>query len=138
MKIDTSAKRASFAKKRAGLDARVRLVLEAAALAAIEVARGLAPGRIGETITARSTTGAVAGVRVASSWAGAIFVENDTAPHVIAPKNGKVLRFVANGDVRFARSVNHPGTKGKHFMRAGREAGLMVLRAGLPRAIAGT
>lgn len=34
-----------------------------------------------------------------------------TKPHVILPKNGKVLRFVSkSGDVVFATRVNHPGS----------------------------
>jgi hypothetical protein len=40
-----------------------------------------------------------------------------TRPHVIRPKNAKVLRFVnKRGDVVFARSVNHPGTRPNRYL----------------------
>jgi hypothetical protein len=137
VKIDASRVKASFARRREGLDQRVRHALDEAARVALSVAQGLAPGRIPETITARPTSGFVAGVRVASSWKGAVWHENGTPPHTIQPKNGKVLAFRVNGDLRFARVVNHPGTKAIHFMAQGREAGRIVLRALLERAIAG-
>jgi hypothetical protein len=50
-------------------------------------------------------------------------VEEDTDPHVIRPRGSvsdmvagtakKALRFKYKGKIRFAKSVNHPGTKGK-------------------------
>lgn len=46
------------------------------------------------------------------------YVLNGTGPHVIRARNAKTLRWVANsghGPVRFAKSVNHPGTKANDF-----------------------
>lgn len=34
-----------------------------------------------------------------------------TRPHVIEPKKGMYLAFMAGGKMRFARRVNHPGSK---------------------------
>lgn len=43
----------------------------------------------------------------------AAFVIFPTKAHVIRPKRAKLLRWVdAGGEVRFARQVHHPGTKG--------------------------
>lgn len=43
------------------------------------------------------------------------FNEYGTRPHVIRAKRGKTLRFVTGGQVRFAASVQHPGTKARPF-----------------------
>lgn len=42
------------------------------------------------------------------------FVEEDTKPHVIKPKDKKFLRFKIGGKVIFTKKVDHPGTRGKH------------------------
>jgi hypothetical protein len=39
-----------------------------------------------------------------------------TAPHVIRPKSGKMLRFVSRGQVVYAHVVNHPGTKANKYL----------------------
>lgn len=39
------------------------------------------------------------------------FVISGTRPHFIKAKPGGVLRFTVGGQVRFAKSVQHPGTK---------------------------
>lgn len=46
------------------------------------------------------------------------YVEWDTEPHLIVPKEpGGVLRFWdREGALQFARSVHHPGTRGQHMM----------------------
>jgi HK97 gp10 family phage protein len=44
------------------------------------------------------------------------YVNFGTKPHVIEPKNGKVLAFKSGGKLIFARKVNHPGTKANPFM----------------------
>ena len=41
----------------------------------------------------------------------AVFVHWGTKPHVIKPKNRKVLRWPSGGEFVFARAVNHPGSK---------------------------
>ena len=43
--------------------------------------------------------------------------ENDgTRPHIIKARRKKSLRFVQNGQIRFAQQVHHPGTRGSHFL----------------------
>lgn len=44
-----------------------------------------------------------------------VYVRDGTRPHVITPKNAKMLRFVVNGQVVYARMVHHPGTKPNRF-----------------------
>jgi dihydroorotase-like cyclic amidohydrolase len=66
----------------------------------------------------------------------ALFVEEDTKAHRIEAKRARALRFVQAGQVRFARSVWHPGTKGKHFMRDAGQAGEDALQASMRRAAA--
>lgn len=39
-----------------------------------------------------------------------------TRPHAIVPKRAKVLRFVQNGRVRYARRVYHPGTRPNKYL----------------------
>lgn len=58
------------------------------------------------------------GHSVTSNNAIAGYLETGTRPHVISAKPGGTLRFVQNGQVRFAKSVRHPGTKPKHFAEA--------------------
>lgn len=46
------------------------------------------------------------------------YVLGGTGPHVIAARNAKALRWIANnghGGVMFAKSVQHPGTKPNNF-----------------------
>ena len=61
-------------------------------------------------------------VTVGSDLEYAAMVNDGTRPHVIRPRNAKVLRFTVGGQVVFARVVNHPGTKARPFLdRALRE-----------------
>lgn len=39
-----------------------------------------------------------------------------TPPHMIYPRRARVLRFMQGGEVRYARSVRHPGTPGTRFL----------------------
>lgn len=80
---------------------------------------------------------------------GRVFIENNpyvaiqekggvTPPHMIYPKNGKILAFMgATGEKVFASRVMHPGgvIQGKHFMKdAYRQMGPEISR-GLKKAI---
>ncbi len=47
----------------------------------------------------------------------ALFVEEDTKPHIIRPKHRKVLRWATGGGFAFAKEVHHPGTTGTHFLQ---------------------
>lgn len=44
-------------------------------------------------------------------------VEEPTRPHVIRKKSGRPIAFDSGGR-RIRRSVRHPGTRGKHFVRS--------------------
>lgn len=49
-------------------------------------------------------------------------VHDGSGPYTIRPRKGKALKFVVEGRTVFARSVRHPGTKGRPWIRrAGRE-----------------
>lgn len=59
---------------------------------------------------------------VGSDLEYAAMVNDGTRPHRIRPRTKRALRFVVNGQVVFARVVNHPGTKPNPFLdRALRE-----------------
>ena len=61
-------------------------------------------------------------VTVGSDLEYAAWVNDGTRPHQIRPRTKRALRFVVNGQVVFARVVNHPGTKANPFLdRALRE-----------------
>jgi hypothetical protein len=55
---------------------------------------------------------------VRSTHPASIYVLNSTRPHRIEPRRpGGVLRFTVNGQVVYARFVNHPGTKAQPFLQ---------------------
>jgi hypothetical protein len=98
-----------------------RRELREAARQVVNRARVLAPvrtGRLRSSIRAEpprffSLRGSVT---VGSDLEYAAFVNDGTRPHVIRPRRASVLRFNVGGRVVFARVVNHPGTKGTHFL----------------------
>lgn len=50
-------------------------------------------------------------VSVGSASPVAGFIEHGTRPHVIRARNARALRWEGSGGTRYAKSVNHPGTK---------------------------
>jgi hypothetical protein len=56
----------------------------------------------------------VAGIPGLTTYLG--YEHDGTQPHVIRPRRRKALRFIAGGQVVFATRVNHPGTRGSHFL----------------------
>lgn len=52
----------------------------------------------------------------------AIWIEAGSDPHEIRAKRRKALRFIQNGQVRFAKRVFHPGTKATRFVQTARDA----------------
>jgi hypothetical protein len=56
----------------------------------------------------------IAGVSGLTSYLG--WHHDGTPPHVIRPRRRKVLRFISGGRVVYARHVNHPGSRGTHFL----------------------
>lgn len=60
-------------------------------------------------------------VDVRAGGAGSVryaeFVHEGTRAHVIRPRRRSMLRFVSGGSFVFARSVQHPGTSPRPFIR---------------------
>lgn len=50
------------------------------------------------------------------------FVEYDTAPHIIIPRNAKALHWVDDAEDVFAKWVMHPGTKGQMIVHDTKKA----------------
>lgn len=63
------------------------------------------------------------------------FVELGTKPHRIEAKKRSTLRFVQGGQIRFRRSVQHPGTKATHFLWRATEYAGDALEEMLERAV---
>lgn len=86
-----------------------------------------APGHMGTTIRAqvrRGPGGDFQGV-IRVSHPAALYVVNGTRAHQIRPRRpGGVLRFTVNGQVVYARVVNHPGTKPNSFLKDALRAAL--------------
>ncbi len=71
-------------------------------------------------VTGSLSAGTLTGI-VSSSLPRALWVEEGTKAHVIRPRKKKALRWASNGTGaegwRFAKKVNHPGTKAKPFLK---------------------
>ncbi len=62
--------------------------------------------------------------------------EHGTAPHVITARPGGVLRWIGrDGEVHFAKRVNHPGTRGSHALRESVAANRRTLRPRIQRVL---
>lgn len=113
---------------------QIRAVAEAKSRVARKTgftARTIQPGATGDRFTIIQASGA------------AVFLEFGTRPHVIRPRNARVLAWPANaagrrlsgrartgraaGPMRFARKVNHPGTKAQPFLVPGAVAALRAV-----------
>lgn len=55
-------------------------------------------------------------VQITPTVSYANFVEFGTGPHLIAPVNGKVLKFESMGKTIFSKYARHPGTTPNPFM----------------------
>lgn len=66
----------------------------------------------------RKTESAPYGVKVTiSAWDRKAMMHHEgTRPHIIRPRNAKVLRFKVGGKVVYASLVRHPGTKPNRFL----------------------
>lgn len=51
-----------------------------------------------------------------------MYVHEGTRPHIIRPRVAKALAFTIGGRQVFAKSVRHPGTKARPFLRNAIEA----------------
>lgn len=53
---------------------------------------------------------------IGSSLSYALVHHEGSRPHVITPKNAKMLRFTSKGRVVYARTVLHPGTRPNKYL----------------------
>lgn len=121
----------------ANLEPRVSQVVRKAAFDIEAKAKMLAPvdtGNLKNSIQA-SVDGLSAEVTANADYAA--YVEYGTAPHVIRPRNAKVLAFQAGGKTVFAAEVNHPGTPAQPFMTPAAEAVRPAFIAAMTQAIRG-
>jgi hypothetical protein len=70
-----------------------------------------AGGRMKMVMRSRGPTGIVEYI---ARYAAA--VHDGSAPHIIKARKKKALRFVMDGEVVFAKSVRHPGTRPRPFL----------------------
>lgn len=105
----------------------VREVLDVSVLEAAEIIREDAQsvhryktrfGALDRSVIARQTGPAQAEIRLDSAIAPyAVYVHEGTRAHVIEPVKRKALWFETRGGTfRFARGVEHPGTKADRFL----------------------
>ena len=110
-----------------------RELLRTIALSAVREQKLLAPrktGNLGRSIHIGAVTPTRAETIASASYAA--YVERGTRPHEIRPRNRKALRWAASaadarltgtpragGRVRFAKRVQHPGTRARPFMVPG-------------------
>jgi hypothetical protein len=74
------------------------------------------PGALRDSVASRTESEAgVMTITVFSTVPYAGYVIGGTAPHKIAARNAKALRWTDGSGLHFARSVNHPGTKPNPF-----------------------
>lgn len=79
----------------------------------------LAPGsmKLGIRVSLETGPGGEFRGRIRSTHPATLFVVNGTRPHKIFPRRpGGVLRFQVNGQVVYARYVNHPGNQPNNWM----------------------
>lgn len=120
---------------RRGADRAVRVACETGE----SVAKREAPFREGtlrDSIKGRPTGGSAnvstGVIEATAKHAG--YMAHGTDPHVIRAKRAKALRWEDGGGVRFAQSVNHPGTKPDDFFERGEQAADSDLQAAMTRA----
>lgn len=67
--------------------------------------------------------------RITSTASYVMAVEKGTRPHIILPKNAGALHFFIGGQEVFAKSVKHPGSRGRFFIARTRE----IVKADAPQ-----
>jgi hypothetical protein len=67
----------------------------------------------------KSVSGLTASIRSTASYVMA--VERGTRPHIILPRTARVLHFFIGKQEVFAKSVYHPGSRGRFFIRRTKE-----------------
>ena len=95
------------------------------ALSAIREQKKLAPrktGNLARSIQLGSVSATAAETIATADYAAA--VETGTRPHEIRPRRRKALRWMDGGRPRFAKRVQHPGTRAQPFMLPGAKKAL--------------
>jgi hypothetical protein len=114
IRLDQAGLRAD-ADRAAGVRVRTvsrRILNRSAILCPVDTGRLRASGRMQFREGARGPRGRVEyPVRYAAA------VHDGTGPHIIRARKKKALRFQYHGQVVFAKSVRHPGTRGRPFLR---------------------
>jgi len=152
VKIDTTRVQRSLEKYlvdfRLAVEASVRealVVAESTAKAAISAQTKSRTGRLlSDVQTIISGRGGGDSPELFSSFRGRLkfrapyagYIDSGTRPHIIRAKDGGVLSFELGGKRIFARSVKHPGTHPRPFVKPASEAGLATLEASLRTRIA--
>ena len=81
-------------------------------------AKGMVPrdtGKLADSIRVKKVGPGAWSVVAEADYA--LAVHEGTRPHVITPKNGRVLRFPSKGgSIVYTQKVNHPGTKAVPFL----------------------
>ncbi len=133
MPIDGAACRAALSDLSAAIANNAAQAMRATMQAAEASAKSTTLYRdVSGTLRAK-TTGRADGLsgELRADTTYARYVENGTPPHRIEPRGGKALRFVQNGEVRFSRGVNHPGTAERPFMAQAAKVGEQALEYGV-------
>lgn len=95
------------------IDRRASRVLQAARQQ-VGVRTGRLRGDLGkEWITG---TGGDVGIRIGSNVPYALLHHQGTRPHIIRARRARVLRYVKDGQVHFAKQVFHPGTQRNAYL----------------------
>lgn len=140
--FDLSDIKRACAEAQRGLESAAERVVVVAAEAGIAAAKARhryrdRTGRLTNTAFARLLRAGPAGAEGEMVWPVpyASFVDQDTRPHQIVARRARALRFQVGGRVVFARSVQHPGTKGARFVDDATSAAEQALEAEADRAI---
>ncbi|MFF5968281.1 hypothetical protein ACFY64_32065 [Streptomyces collinus] len=83
-----------------------------------DIARGLAPGSMGDYIDWHIESGpdGLQGV-ITCDHPATRFVLDGTRPHIIRPRRARALRFEVDGRVVYSAIVRHPGTRANPFLQ---------------------
>lgn len=82
----------------------------------VEAARSKAPKRSGYLASQISSVVEGDSAAIYAKAPYSAYVEFGTRPHLILPKRAKALRFEVDGEVVFARRVQHPGTQPQPYL----------------------
>lgn len=117
-KIDTSglrrsvATRAGFIVQRTSLDIKRELDLAA------RQHRQTGEMERATKVTSQRLSPTLWRITAANSTIQSATTDRGARPHEIRPRRAQVLRFVADGQVVYARVVHHPGNRGSGWFRS--------------------